>query len=146
MTTSHKFNLNAFLGRQFDWHGEASRMQFFLTWLASIGLTLVVFIPVYIMAWTFFSDTLDYGLEAAAILQDGYMSPAVYVCFFIWNWVAGILLSAMLLVMTMTTVKRLAHMGWSRWAVLLATVPVINFVFLLILFFWPGKKVNEQAA
>ena len=41
---------------------------------------------------------------------------------------------------------RLNHIGWSRWLALLLLVPVLNCVWLLALFFIPGRKPVSQEA
>ena len=41
---------------------------------------------------------------------------------------------------------RLNHIGWSRWLVLLLLVPLVNLVWLIALFFIPGRKPVSQEA
>lgn len=129
------------LGRQFDWRGEATRMQFFKTWLAGTGASILYMLPFAAYFWKLFQDSIDYGLDAAMLLMvEEEVGPAYYAAVVLWQWTGAWVLTGMFIMMLMTTSRRLAHMGWTRWAEILASVPLINILFLLILFFWPGRK------
>ena len=129
------------LGRQYEWRGEATRMQFVKTWLAGTAMSILYFLPFVFYFWKLFEDSIDYGVEAAMLLMvEEEVGPAYYAAVILWQWTGVWVLTGMFVMILMTTVRRLANMGWSRWWVILTSVPIINILFLLILFFWPGRK------
>ncbi|WP_443743211.1 DUF805 domain-containing protein [Sutterella sp.] len=136
------------LGRLFDWHGRASRTEFFLVWLTGGILTLVYLVPYFTYFWQLVQDSIDYGVDAAIEMMGAdTMTWSVFIFITVWHWLSFVTLMAMSVIGYMTTVRRLADMGWSRWFIVVGAMPLLNFLFLLVLFFWPGrKKVAQEGA
>ena len=44
------------------------------------------------------------------------------------------------------SVHRAQDIGWPKWWTLLFVVPGINLLYLLVILFWPGRKVEEERA
>ena len=74
--------------------------------------------------------------------QEAGLLYYVLVC--LWQWLSAVVLTGMFVMALMTTVRRLTDMGFSPWWVILSSLPLINIVFLLMLFFWPGQRAAAQ--
>lgn len=133
------------LGRQFDWHGEDTRLQYLKVWICWIALITLYFLPIYGLFLNFLADSIDYGIFAALfMMMDNTLNPFISIALIIWHWTGCCVLTGMFVMVLMATARRLAHMGWSRWCVTLAAIPVVDILFLLILFLWPGRMHNAQ--
>lgn len=138
-------SFSAVLGRYFDWHGRAGRFEFFKVWALGGLLTLLSVVPLFFYFWKLTQDTVDYGFDAAMLMmveQEAGLLYYVLVC--LWQWLSAVVLTGMFVMALMTTVRRLVDMGFSPWWVILSSVPLINIVFLLMLFFWPGQRAAAQ--
>lgn len=129
------------LGRFFDWHGKTSRLRYFETLCLGMVLTLVAYIPVLLYTWSLFQDSMNDGLENSLLLMaETELVGPFYVAVMFWAWFWTVVLWGMCIGFIMATVRRLADMGFRAWWVLLLTVPLINIIFVLVLFIWPGRK------
>ena len=101
--------------------------------------------PCFFYFWKLTQDTVDYGFDAAMLMmveQEAGLLYYVLVC--LWQWLSAVVLTGMFVMALMTTVRRLTDMGFSPWWVILSSLPLINIVFLLMLFFWPGQRAAAQ--
>lgn len=134
-------SINAFLHNRYDPFGKAGRIEFLSLWLTGLLATVIYFAPLVYASWEFVQATIDYGADAASLLVLAEENEtAAIALIYIWGYLWGLVMWALLIMQIMTTVRRIRHIGWSPWWILLGTVPLINIGFLLVLFLWPGKK------
>lgn len=117
-------------------------MQFFALWCVGLLITLIYLVPVCWSLWNYVNLSIDFGPDAASILYEETQILALYAWMYVWSIAA----LAHFIMSVMTTSRRLAHIGISRWWILLGAVPVVNIIFLLFLFLMPGKKVDVKAS
>ena len=142
-------SLNATLGSLFDWHGRVGRWSFLKLWLVGLLIAVVYAAPLLVFFGFVFYYGFDYGPEAAVMMmldENLELSIPALVGILLWNWLWAVILMGALLAQIMATVKRLTDMGWSKWLILLGTVPLINILFWLLLVLVPGRnRIPEQS-
>jgi len=87
----------------------------------------LIFNIVALVAFILFSSQLLEGLD---VIQSAYVRLAIAtIIFAVFSYVAA---------------RRLNHIGWTVWLAILTCIPVLNFLFALVLLLVPGQRKADR--
>ena len=134
-------HFNDRLSRLFSHQGIAGRLEFFGVWMLGLATTVVSLLPYAVPALMFAID-LEAD-DALLAVPELWVSESITAFVCVWCWFTAVLGFAVSVMALMTACRRLAHIGISKWWVLLSSVPLVNIAFLLFLFFKSGKAAEK---
>ncbi len=115
-------------------------------------------------------DVQDYGDEVKFFSFSGRLGRVRFICYYLlayllvvmasmvvgmlvglsrsvstlWDGVFIVLFIPFFVILLSFVVRRLHDFDWSGWSVLLFLIPVVNFIFMLVLLFMPGTAGNNR--
>lgn len=130
---------NAFLSRIFDYRSKVSRLPYLCFHAASWLTLFALSTPAFTMGASLLGADPFYFYEVAGSLWFMLFT-------LVWGVVSVILSTFFICGVIFLTIQRLNDMRLSRWFLLMLAVPVVNFVWVLILLVFPSRNASAEEA